>query len=202
MKTIASNVASFGISKSAENRGISLIEGVLYLVLALGVIVGGIVFFQNAQLSSNVTDTSRAAVGMTSEVRGLYANQQDFTGLDDATVLASGAVPSNFNAGGGVITNPFNGTVTFGANAGDAEFFDMSVTGLTAEACTRLAPTSAQGEGPLGTGITSIQVDVGGTAGTPSPTLLGDAAAGVAFTPANAAAACGDDATIIATYAR
>ncbi|CAN0576353.1 unnamed protein product, partial [Laminaria digitata] len=72
---------SMTINHSAKKRGISLIEGVLYLVLALSVIVGGIVFFQQAQLSNNVTNTSRAMTGISSEIRGLYQNAQDF-GVD------------------------------------------------------------------------------------------------------------------------
>ncbi|MFG6574241.1 TadE/TadG family type IV pilus assembly protein, partial [Sulfitobacter sp. 1A13353] len=49
---------------ATRRRAISLIEGVLYLVIALAVIVGGIVFFQQSQLSNAVTDTARAAVGI------------------------------------------------------------------------------------------------------------------------------------------
>jgi len=96
-----------------RRRAISLIEGVLYLVIALAVIVGGIVFFQQSQLSNAVTDTARAAVGISSQLRALYQNQNVFGDNVDLTAAAvkSGAVPSNFIGGeaGERIVHPFNG---------------------------------------------------------------------------------------------
>ena len=47
---------------AGRQRGISLIEGILYLVLAISVVVGGIVVFQNAQLSNRVTEAARGIV--------------------------------------------------------------------------------------------------------------------------------------------
>ena len=65
------------LENSIRKRGISLIEAVLYLVIALSVIVGGIVFFQQAQLSNQITDTARMSTGVSSQVRGLFQNQRD-----------------------------------------------------------------------------------------------------------------------------
>lgn len=44
-----------------RERGISLIEGILYLVVALAIIIGGIIFFQQAQLANRVSQTQRAS---------------------------------------------------------------------------------------------------------------------------------------------
>ncbi|MFX4300144.1 type 4 pilus major pilin [Pseudosulfitobacter pseudonitzschiae] len=168
---------SMTINHSAKKRGISLIEGVLYLVLALSVIVGGIVFFQQAQLSNNVTNTSRAMTGISSEIRGLYQNAQDF-GVDatDLTevILAAGGVPSNFvdNAGtptdsvDDAIVTPFDGNVEIyaedgGAGTTNAEYFVIELENLGEAECIRLATVSASGDGPLGTNIMGVGIMAG-----------------------------------------
>ena len=106
------------LSMAARKRGISLIEAVLYLVIALAVIVGGIVFFQQAQLSNQVTDTARAGVGISSQFRGLYQSQRSFGEAPlTGAVLASGSVPSNFQSDTGIV-HPFGGDVTVNGNGG------------------------------------------------------------------------------------
>ncbi|CAN0230779.1 unnamed protein product, partial [Chrysoparadoxa australica] len=167
-------------SKSAKKRGISLIEGVLYLVLALSVIVGGIVFFQQAQLSNNVTNTSRATTGISSEIRGLYQNAQDF-GADGVelteVILAAGGVPSNFIDNNGdadssndEIVSPFDGNIEVyaedgGAGTTNAEYFVIEVENLGEAECVRLATLSPSGDGPMGTNILAVGI-LPGTPGT------------------------------------
>ena len=188
---------------AARQRGISLIEGVLYLVIALAVIVGGIVFFQQAQLSNQVTDTARAGVGISSQARGLYQNQRTFgQGADlTAALLASGSVPSNFvNASDDGIAHPFGGgavTVT-----GNNDGFAMTLTDLSEEACLRLATVGAGGTGPLGTGIEGMTfvAEDGGTA--VDFTAEVDAANAAPVTAADAATSCGDDVDVTVFYNR
>lgn len=160
------------LTKAARERGISLIEGVLYLVIALSVIVGGVVFFQQAQLSSSVTDTARAGAGISSETRALYQNQRSFgTGDITEALLAAGAVPSNFQNGtGDAITHPFGGSVTV---TGDTEGFSLEMTDVTEAACLRLGSVSDTGQGSMGTGITGVDIVSGtGTPATASPDNL------------------------------
>jgi hypothetical protein len=161
------------LSLAARNRGVSLIEGVLYLVIALAVIVGGIVFFQQAQLSNQVTDTARAGVGISSQTRGLFMNQRSF-GTAEVTdaLINAGAVPSNFqNAAGDAIVHPFGGEVEVHGNGAG---FAMTMLNLSEEACLRLATVGDGGDGPMGTGITGVTVAADNTgldftAGTVAP---------------------------------
>mgnify|MGYP000082449871 CR=1 FL=1 len=173
------------LSMAARKRGISLIEAVLYLVIALAVIVGGIVFFQQAQLSNQVTDTARAGVGISSQVRGLYQSQRSF-GTADLTdaVLASGSVPSNFQDGTGIV-HPFGGDVTVNGNDGG---FAMTFADLSEAACLRLATAGEGGEGPLGTGIAAISFAADG------PTSFDGTVPTADITPVTAADAAGDTA--------
>lgn len=183
------------LTSRARSRGISLIEAVLYLVIALAVIVGGIVFFQQAQLSNQVTDTSRASVGISSQTRALYQNQRTF-GTADITpaLLQSGAVPSNFIAGAAgseVVQHPFGGNIVVtGANDG----FILTFDNMSTAACTRLATVGEGGDGPLGTGIAGI--------GVADDASLAAAATVATLTAAGAAAVCVDDATMVVSYNR
>jgi Tfp pilus assembly protein PilV len=184
------------LSMAARKRGISLIEAVLYLVIALAVIVGGIVFFQQAQLSNQVTDTARASVGISSQTRALYQNQRTFGASGDdlsAALLKSGAVPNTFIGGTAVlpvISHPFGGDITVSAE--DTQFV-MTFAGMSAAACTRLATVSSTGDGPLGTGIATVAI-----------TNSNDASLLTASKPVSAAdaAVCIDDANVIVTFDR
>ena len=149
---------------AARNRAISLIEGVLYLVIALAVIVGGIVFFQQSQLSNRVTDTARAAVGISSQMRALYQNQNVFGDNVDLTAAAvkSGAVPSNFVGGeaGESILHPFNGGGV--AITGLGRGFVMSYAGISSQACQRMAVIDETGAGPMGIGMAGVTIGAAG----------------------------------------
>ena len=180
---------------AARQRGISLIEGVLYLVIALAVIVGGIVFFQQAQLSNQVTDTARAAVGISSQTRGLYQNQRAFNDAGTpnnltATLIASGSVPSNFlDSDGDSIVHPFGNVMQV---FGSRQDFVLQFTDLSEEACLRLATAGQGGTGPLGTGITGFNFAANATP-VPNDNTAFDPTFPVPVTATTAANQCSPD---------
>ena len=157
----------------ARKRGMTLIEAVLYIVIALAVMIGGIIFFQQASLSARINDSVRTVVSLQSEVRGLHQSAANF-GTADITpaLIASGAVPAKL-VNGTTLNNEFGGTITV---TGAGSTFTVAYTNVPGEACVRLAPFSANGQGVAGVGIESVTI--GGAAAT-------------SLTPAEAAAACG-----------
>jgi len=183
---------------AARRRAISLIEGVLYLVIALAVIVGGIVFFQQSQLSNRVTDTARAAVGISSQLRALYQNQNVFGDNVDLTAAAvkSGAVPSNFIGGvaGDGIVHPFSGgnVDIMGIGRG----FVMSYSGMTAQACQRLAVIDESGSGPMGVGIAGVTIGASGEIN-----LMDGPSLTAPVTPESISAACANGDEVAIFYA-
>lgn len=197
----------FSVFQKSRRRGVTLIEGVLFLILAMSVIVGGIVFFQQATLANRVNDTARATVAIVAETRSMYSSQRDYGADVDITtaVLNSGGVPSNFlNNGGTSIRHPWGGTVIV---AGNDQTFRLVLSELASEACVRLASVDSAGLGTLGTGITGIAI-ANETAGDILPT---DASTANAFglqptmTPAIAGVGCGnqvEDAFIVVEYDR
>lgn len=67
----------------AARRGVTLIEAVLYIAVALGLIVGGLVFYQQASRAAEWQDVRRGIEAVNSEVRALYqvTKWQDQVGL-------------------------------------------------------------------------------------------------------------------------
>lgn len=143
---------SFG---SSRLRGVSLLEGVLYLVVALAIIVGGIVFFSEAQMSTRVLGTSRAGISISSEVRGLFLQQKSFGSGDlSTTVVSSGAISDTFKSeAGDVIEHPFNGLLRV---QGNLEGFAIIFEDLPVAACIRLATVGENGAGVMGTGVAGV----------------------------------------------
>lgn len=171
-----------------RQRGVSLIEGILYLVFALSVVIGGIVLFQSAQLSNRVTEAARGLVAISSETRALHQNARSFgtSGTDlNAALINAGAVPSNFqdNTGTG-IRHPWNGAVN--VTAEDQEF-TIELVGIPSDACSRISTVDARGQGVAGIGITSVQF--GSNAPISGEVTLTDASAG-----------CGNQATQTITF--
>jgi len=177
--------------EAGRQRGISLIEGILYLVLAISVVVGGIVVFQNAQLSNRVTDTARGIVTIASETRALHQNARDFGTADLTPALVNaGAVPSNFlNNDGTDVRHPWGGAVTI---TGADQQFTIALADVPSDACVRLASVDARGQGVAGIGIASVSFDGGGTTQA------------IPVTPIVAGVECGNQATadIVFTYDR
>jgi hypothetical protein len=147
--------------EAGRQRGISLIEGILYLVLAISVVVGGIVVFQNAQLSNRVTETARGIVTIASETRALHQNARDFGTADLTQALVNaGAVPSNFLNGAAPISHPWGGAVTV---TGDDQQFTVALDAVPPEACVRLTSVDERGQGVAGIGIAAVSFDGGTT---------------------------------------
>lgn len=192
------------LTNAARERGISLIESVLYLVIALAVIVGGIVFFQQAQLSSGVTDTSRALVSISSETRGLYRNQRSFGANQDdlaPALLKAGAVPSNFQDSNGNIVHPFGGNISVEAYE---DTFAVILDGLDEAACARLAPVGEGGQGSAGTNIVGVTTpDEGAPVFEGAGNLPGmKDSSTIPYTAATAGTDCTDEGRLAFMYGR
>jgi hypothetical protein len=194
-------------------RGVTLIEAVLFISIALGLIVGGLVFFQQASLAARTNDAVRSLSSIASETRAAYRTQDSFAGLNATVLINSGAVPSSQISGGGIV-NEWNQAVTIGpsaaalpvfsgaTNTGLANrFFEIVYTNVPEAACTRLV-TASDGNGPIGPGIVAVRVANALVTTTPETntstnvtTAGGNAnfnlTGAVNISPADAATACG-----------
>jgi hypothetical protein len=110
-------------SPRQRNRAVTLIEAVLYIAIALALIVGGLVFFQQTstaaktntmvrQLSAAIAEVKVAAKGLP-----IIKNQVgESTPVEfdvNSYLIAAGAVPPDMVTSGTSLSNPFGGTTSF-----------------------------------------------------------------------------------------
>jgi hypothetical protein len=152
---------------AARKRGVTLIEAVLYISIALALIVGGLVFFQQASLAQRTNSAVRNISAIASETRGLYQAAQTFSGVTTATLVNAGAVPSSLIGGttsAPTLNNEWAGDIAI-ASATPFATFTVTYENVPTAACTRLATADATGSGRVGAGITSVGFRNGGATG-------------------------------------
>jgi len=187
MSFTMSNTATATLARAAR-RGVTLIEAILFISIALGLIVGGIVFYNQANTASTTNDAARNINAMASEIRSLYNDRADFDGLDAQTLIRAGAIPANL-VNGTTINNEFaGGSYTVGEDPANANQFFIQSNAIPDSVCSRLGVFTGT-QGIAGTGIASIQAF---NAATPS------VAVGTAFTgaPDDAATKCAADGAV------
>jgi hypothetical protein len=189
----------------ARKRGVTLIEAVLFISIALGIIVGGLVFFQQASLAQRTSDAVRTISSISSETRAMYQTETDFIGVTPTVLIAAGAVPSNIintstdpdslqnEWGGDANLAPYT-TAAFpiiqgqssatSATLPDNQSFVIEYTDLPQAACVRLGTLERGGTSPIGSGI--LAVGISSTGGTGDATT----AAGGGWGPDRVANVC------------
>ena len=189
-------------------RGVTLIEAVLFIAVALGLIVGGLVAFQQAQLAARTNQAARSLSAIASEVRAQYRRQPDFVGVSTAVLIRAGGVPvDDLNPNEQRILNEWNGGIVVSPNkfsgialAIDADattapvgrYFEIEYREVPEGACSRLA-RAKDGVGAFGPGLVAIRF-IQSIGGLPLPTTISgvnfDANGRLTVTPDQAAAAC------------
>jgi len=180
---------------AARKRGVTLIEAVLYISIALALIVGGLVFFQQASLAQRTNSAVRNISAVASETRGLYQAQNSFANLTTAGLINAGAVPSSI-INGAALQNEWAGPITaepanVDGTANDG--FSVMYENVPVAACTRLASYDASGSGRVGSGIDEIRFRAGSTTGLASavaPTAATAAQLTGGIDPGEAASLC------------
>jgi hypothetical protein len=153
-----------------RNRAVTLIEAVLYISIALALIVGGLVFYQQASTAARTTTMVRQLSALVAETRVLIKGQPLPTatvlngGLTRSDVLditafliSAGAVPPDMVRNATTLSNPFGGTTTVNAflfNA-DGPVVFISLTNVPQSVCVRLLTASSGQGGTAGTTLVS-----------------------------------------------
>lgn len=110
-----------------RKRGADLTQAMLYAAFAIIVLISVLAMYQVVSLNTNKTTATRTMSMASGEARTLYRNSDDFTGLTSQRLIDAGAVPTDAISGTDIAL-PYNGTVAFRANAGDATTYDAVVT--------------------------------------------------------------------------
>ena len=146
-------------NKQSE-RGATLMEAALFTVIALGTIIGGIVFFQQASISAKTNEMVRTLASIQTQVRALFQTQASFgTSSLNTLLITSNAVPSNIlqdsdNDGDmDALIHGFGGAITVTGATGQ---FTIALAGVPVDVCTRIIAFDASGNGTIGSGIASV----------------------------------------------
>ena len=166
--------------QSLRQRGVTLIEAVLFISVALGLIVGGLIFYQQAVFSSKVGKLVQLTNAILSEASALghqfrLNNNTPMnrwgTGQDDlANIFAKGgAIPPQyvhtFNSGISIITHPWReqGSTNhriqvrvFTDNTVGTVVIRLTFIDLPRAVCPRIVGFSPDGTGLFGGGQTSV----------------------------------------------
>ena len=176
--TSLSTLARAARPVSTRKRGVTLIEAVLYISIALALIVGGLVFFQQALLAQRINSAVRNVSSIAAETRSLYQQRGNFAGFNHATLITAGSVPTSLLNAAGQMQNEWGGVITAGptaalaavppaggvggvqAFAANSGFF-VVYPNVPISACSRLASSDRFGTGPVGNRIRSVTFGTG-----------------------------------------
>jgi len=147
-----------------RNRAVTLIEAVLYISIALALIVGGLVFFQQASTAAKTNTMVRQLSAIMAEARVLLKALPVSTPTFNitGTMIAAGAVPPDMVKNPGELSNPFGGAVGLWQMPwGASQFIEIELSNIPQGVCARLLTATSGFDyvpvpGGAGSGATTI----------------------------------------------
>jgi len=137
------------VSPLRRNRAVTLIEAVLYISIALALIVGGLVFFQQASRAARTSTVVRQLSAVLAETRILMSRVTQQTAQTDITsvLIAAGAVPPDMVASPNSLSNPFGGETRFFMEQGvfGNRTILITLSNVPKEVCVRLLTATSEG---------------------------------------------------------
>lgn len=185
-------------SKKKFQKGLSLIEASMVLALSAIVVSGVMYYYQSASDNNKTQNTVSELMSIVSAVNGLYAGQQNYSGLTKEVLYNTSAVPENYkNTQTRDITHPFGDKIEVGpvGPAGENGYYVL-LRQIPKAACINLATMN------FGTSMAGVGVDVDssklqssnpGQLTKPASNVKKGIVYGGAFTPTQASSACADD---------
>ncbi|OWF28571.1 pilus assembly protein [Escherichia coli] len=176
------------LRKNKMEKGLSLIEASMVLALSAIVVSGVMFYYQSASDSNKTQNTVSQVMSVMSAINGLYVGQASYTGLTDAVLYNSSAVPENYkDKSNQQINNPFGGKLTVAALSGG---YTLTLDRVPKSSCVNIASMN------LGTSLQGVGVGVTNKGSLTPKTLNGKPTKGEVYsgtlTPANAATLCSD----------
>ena len=127
-----------------RHRAVTLIEAVLYISIALALIVGGLVFFQQASTAAKTSATVRQLSATLAEARVYLQGMPVTVESHDVTpvLISAGAVPQDMVTSPTTLSNPFGGTTRFytvmGGFGAGGRLINIRLTDVPQRVCVRL----------------------------------------------------------------
>jgi hypothetical protein len=130
-----------------RNRAVTLIEAVLYISVALALIVGGLVFFQQASTAAKTSTTVRQLSAIIAESKAVMVGYPANADPIDVTayLISAGAVPQGMVASPASLVNPFGGNTTLilSYNTQYGRLLQIILSDVPQGVCARLLTASS-----------------------------------------------------------
>jgi hypothetical protein len=134
-------ILSARLQAKKKQRGATILEYIIYSVLALGVLAGIAVFSVNANNKSNALALAKDMAGAQINIKGFYQGGGFGTGsLNSALNNAANVIPSDWTSSGSTITGQGSTTIVF---TGATTTFTMSIAKLNQDTCQQLLAASS-----------------------------------------------------------
>lgn len=145
-------------------RGVSLIEGVLFLVISLAVLVGGTVLFRQSDDKRQVSDMASAMTLVSVAAERIEMNGGTYYTLEDGAyyfemgqhLARSGSIPENLIGADGGLVSPWGGEIgiwsTRGVDAEGEEFMTIltAIYDMPTAICVALGTMDEAGNTAMG----------------------------------------------------
>jgi hypothetical protein len=158
-----------------RNRAVTLIEAVLYISIALALIVGGLVFFQQASTAAKTSRMVREMSAVIAEARVLVKGipLTDIPTNISAYLISAGAVPPSM-VQSGVLYNPFGGgTLISASNSAQGPRLTINTFEVPQGVCARLLTATSGSDDDLVSGRVTTLVSSGFLAAGVAPSSPG-----------------------------
>jgi len=126
-------------------KGLTLIEGLLFLGIAAVVIVAAVAFYNNASNTSRLNQVKTQVSAIGAGIQSLYATQASYATADTDMVINAGIAPSNTIANN-EIRNPWGGLITI---TGSNRYFDIVLDEIPQQSCVNLLSSGMLQEGAV-----------------------------------------------------
>lgn len=138
-----------------NQRGISLIEVLLSMVIIATIIGGAISLFGKANDSAQLQTETKNLTAIRGGVKQLYSTSPSYAGLTTAIATNSGIFPETMKRTAG-IKNAWDGDVTVVVNTGNAVMFDVTYKAVPKTSCIGLASQDLNNWSSIKVGATAV----------------------------------------------
>lgn len=138
----------------AGNRALTLIEAAMVLGLFAFIVGAAMYYYGQSNTNRQVTNGLGELASVQQAVRSLYGGQSDFTGIANASLTDTSALPKKMVLASGSIRSSFGGAVIVNAadaGGGAGSGFSVEFQNVPKEACAKMAAQD------LGRGLYSVK---------------------------------------------
>jgi hypothetical protein len=140
----------------ARLRGATLLELSLAIVVGLGLLVGGIVYFSKTDLDQKLSETNVMLASVAPTVAAIARG--DYADVGTGSLVAQDVFPATMLAPDGALRHPFGGAMSAGSDAPHDRFW-IELSDLPELGCRRIPDLGQGGLETLEGRLTGVEIN-------------------------------------------